>query len=50
MSGEKQGDRAAMDRMTQRIMSNGVPADKAAQAARESMVRVDRKLRDEGKR
>lgn len=48
--GEKQGDREAMDRMTARILKNVPDPRKAEQMARESMVRVDRKLRDEGKR
>lgn len=50
MSGEKRGDRAAMERVIGRIRSDGVPYKQAKRMARESMERVDRKLRDEGKR
>lgn len=48
--GERQGDREAMDRMTERIMQNVPDSKKARDMARESMQRVDRKLRDEGRR
>ena len=50
MSGEKPDDRAAIDRMTRRIMSEGVPAPAAVEKAKDSMRRVDQKLRDEGRR
>ena len=50
MSGEKTGDRAAMERVIRRIRGDGVSYKQARKMARESMERVDRKLRDEGKR
>lgn len=50
MSGERQGDREVIDRMTKRIASDGVPPDKANEKARESMRRVDQRLREEGRR
>ena len=48
--GEKQGDRETMDRVTRDLVEANVPASKARELARESMQRVDRKLRKEGKR
>lgn len=49
-SGEKKGDREIIDRNTRDLVNSGVKPDKAEKMARESMERVDRKLRDEGKR
>lgn len=48
MSGEKQGKREAMDRMVQRLTSQGVPVESAKKTARECAVRSDR--RDDRKR
>ena len=48
--GEKSGDREAMGRMVERIMSNGTPAAEAVRQAQRSMVRVDASLRKEGRR
>lgn len=48
--GEKQGDREAMDRVTRKILESGVDSSTAREMARESMIRTDRKLREEGKR
>lgn len=48
--GERADDRDVIDRMTKRMMSSGVPSDVAQREARQSMTRVDRKLRDEGRR
>jgi hypothetical protein len=50
MSGERKGDREAIDRVTERIIGNGVRPEEAHEAARKSMERVDRKMREEGKR
>lgn len=49
-SGEKDGDRQVMDGNTRDLVEAGVPADKARRLARESMQRVDRQQRREGKR
>lgn len=49
-SGEKQGDREAMERVQGRMVRDGVPAETADRLARESMKRVDRQLREQGKR
>lgn len=48
--GEKQGDREIMDKNTRDLVEGGVPADKAREKARDSMRRVDDKMRREGKR
>lgn len=48
--GERDGDREIISRNTADLMKAGVKQDKAEAMARESMVRVDRRLRDEGKR
>jgi len=48
--GEKQGDRDVIDRNTRDLVESGVRPDVAKRMARESMERVDRKLRDERKR
>ena len=50
MSGERQGDRAAMERVADRMVRDGVPKQKAIEQARESMRRTDRQLRDQRKR
>lgn len=48
--GEKQDDRRVMDRNVKDMVESGVKPDKAREMARDSMIRTDRKLRDEGKR
>ncbi len=48
--GEREGDRAAMERVTERMIKSGVKPSTAAEKARESMIRSDRKLREQGKR
>lgn len=48
--GEKQGDREIIDRNTRDLIASNVRPDVAKRMARESMERVDRKLRNEGKR
>jgi len=48
--GEKQDDRKVMDHVTRDLVQSGVKPEKAKQMARESMIRVDRKLRKQGKR
>jgi hypothetical protein len=48
--GERDGDRAAMDRVTRDLVASGVKPAVAQQKARESMIRVDRDLRKQGKR
>jgi hypothetical protein len=47
--GEKPNDRAVIDRVIQRQIGSGVPADKAIKDARDSMRRIDRD-RDERRR
>ncbi len=46
--GEKQGDREVMDRNVRDLVEANVPPDKAREMAKESMQRVDRKLRRGG--
>lgn len=48
--GERDGDRAVIERNVRDMIDSRVPAKKAEQLARESMLRVDRKLREQGKR
>ena len=48
--GEREGDREVMRRNQRDLREAGVSQEKAEKAARESMQRVDRKLREEGKR
>jgi len=48
--GEKQGDRAALDRVTERLMTVYKDPRVAREKARESLRRVDAKQRREGKR
>ncbi|MBT7096497.1 hypothetical protein HN937_03925 [Candidatus Poribacteria bacterium] len=50
MSGEKQDDRKVMSNNVRDMVASGVKPDKARQMARESMIRVDRRQREEGKR
>jgi len=50
MSGEKQDDRKVMDKNVRDLVDAGAKPDTAKQMSRESMQRMDRKLRDEGKR
>ena len=49
-NGERDRDREVMRRNQKDLIDGGVRPEKAEQMARESMQRVDRKLRDEGKR
>jgi pyrroline-5-carboxylate reductase len=46
VSGEKPGYRQAMERMTERLVKSGVPADKARKTAQDAAQRADRKERD----
>ncbi len=46
MSGEKPAFRQAMERMTERLVNSGVPADKARKTAQDAAQRADRKERD----
>lgn len=48
--GERDGDRKVIENTTRDMINSGVNPRKAEQLARESMIRVDRKLRNEGKR
>lgn len=50
MSGEREGDRQVIENNVRDMIADGVKLDKARKAARESMLRVDRKLREDGKR
>lgn len=50
-SGERQGDREAIDRVAKRIIEHGgFSAEEAQRRAVESMRRVDRMQRERGKR
>jgi len=49
-NGEREGDREVMHRNKRDLIEGGVNPKKADEMARDSMRRVDRKLRDEGKR
>lgn len=46
MSGEKQGDRQVIERVTERGIKSGLPPAVAHREAVESMKRVDRQRRD----
>lgn len=48
--GERDGDRAAMERVQKRIMGDGIERNEARKMARESMIRVDRQQRERGQR
>jgi len=48
--GERSGDRKIIEENKRDMVESGVKPRKAEQLARESMIRVDRKLREEGKR
>ena len=50
MSGEREGDREAMRRVQKAIQDDGIPREQAAKMARESIERVDRRQRKQGKR
>jgi hypothetical protein len=50
MSGEREIDRKVMDNNVRDAVKSGVKPDVARKLARESMIRVDRKQREEGKR
>lgn len=50
MAGERDGDRDVIHRNTRDLIESGVKPKLAKKLARESMERVDRRLRDEGKR
>ena len=46
MSGEKPAIRQGMERMTERLVNSGVPADKARKVAQDAAQRADRRERD----
>lgn len=46
MSGEIPKVRQAMERLTERLVNSGVPADKARKTAQDAAQRADRKERD----
>jgi len=46
VSGEIPKVRQAMERMTERLVNGGMPADKARKTAQDAAVRADRKERD----
>ena len=48
--GEKQGDRAAMERVTKRLIKGGVKPSEAVNQARESMIRTDKAEQKRGRR
>jgi len=48
-AGEKEGRREAMDKITARLVADGVRPDAATKQARESMLRVDRTLAKQGR-
>ena len=48
--GERDGDRAVMEKNKRDLVDGGVRPDVAERMARESMRRVDAKLREQGKR
>lgn len=50
MAGERDGDREVMRNVQRDLVESGVNPRKAEQLARESMERVDRRLREERKR
>lgn len=50
MAGEIRDGRAIIDRHTQELIDHGVKPGKAEQMARDSMRRVDRQQREQGKR
>ena len=49
-NGERSGDREAMRRGADRMVREGVPGRVAIEKARESMRRIDRQHREQGKR
>ena len=48
--GERSGDREAMRRVADRMVRDGVRPEVAIERARDSMRRVDRQRREQGKR
>ena len=48
--GERDGDRAAMERVADRMVRSGMRGEDAIRDARSSMERADRGLRDRGRR
>ena len=50
MSGEREIDRKVIENNTRDAIASGMKPDKARKMATESMKRVDRRLREEGKR
>lgn len=49
MSGEKDGRREAMDRITRKLIDQGFKPDAAQKQARDSMIRTDRTLEKQGR-
>lgn len=49
MSGEKDGRREAMDRITGKLIEQGFKPDAAKKQARDSMIRTDRTLEKQGR-
>lgn len=49
MSGERQGYREAMERMTKRLQDSGMPADKARRTAQDTARKHDQQQRDKGR-
>lgn len=47
---EREGDRKVIENNTRDLVQSGIKPKKAEQMARESMIRVDRKLREKGER
>lgn len=48
--GERQGDREVLDRLTKDAIDAGMSSETARRKAREAMLEVDRRLREQGKR
>ena len=49
-TGEREGDREAMDRSVKRMVDSGETSEQAQRLTRESFVRVDRAMRKDGRR
>ena len=43
MSGERPGQREAMERVTKRLIDGGMPSDEAKRRAREAAIKADRR-------
>jgi hypothetical protein len=48
--GEREGDRKVIEENTRSIMRHGVDPRRAEKMARDAMIKVDRELREKGKR